>query len=201
MRSFIISLVVISTGVHGQPIGNIDYSIREKSVTVSLASPRIVIHTELMNRSDHDFILPGFRNTFVMPGSEDFSWESDEDKNGGGVNIFFLLNGNGDRVKVWEDIVENHEDTASLTSSLRQLYVGNQVYLRRREKLELQLVIDLSKTGPLETGEYSLYMIYSSGRLAAEVVGSHKGQIPNASRKAIVFEGYVKSNCARLVIR
>lgn len=194
-----ILLIVIAETAHGQTANSINYRILEKEIRVSIANPKIVINVELMNTSNFDFLLPGLRNTFIMPPTVDFSWDSEEDKDGGGGNLFFLLTTSGERVKIWEDIAENHEDTTSMVASLKKAYFDNLVYLRKQEKIAVQVVVDLTKAGPVVAGKYSFYIIYASGKLAASVVNRYR-PVRNASLQALVFEGYLKSNCIPLEI-
>lgn len=193
-----ISLMLMAETVHGQSMGGIDYRILEKEVKVPIGYPRIVINAEFRNTSELDFLIPGITNMFIMPPTLDFSWDS-EDKDAGGGNLFFLLTEHGERVEIWQDIGGNHDDTTSFAISLTKAYVDNLACLLKGEKVIMQMVIDLSKAGPLKVGKYSFYLIYSSGKLASNVVKLNR-PTQNACLQGIVFEGYVKSKCIPLEI-
>lgn len=198
-------LVLISAiWAHAQNNGRIDYFISDTTINIKLENAIVNMTVELNNSTSENFVMYGFKNTLLIAPTIDSAYSISKAFTSGSGNKMFLLTADKQRAQIWSNsTIQNNgrsQNRKSLTSELADLYLEGVIILPHNSKTSLQLSIDFSDAGPLEKGEYFFYMIYASGSLAKNVIGTQRILKDEEEWNAVIFNGFVTSNLVKLFI-
>lgn len=182
----------------------IEYRIINDTIVVPLIHPILRFNVELINHSETNFLLYGFRNSGIEAPEIDSTLTIDTWLESGSSNGVYIQAQGGKRAKIWPNVNSSHEeDLAGSFQIIRDKLVKKSV-----EKLEvlngfaskrIEMVVDLTDCGPLDRGIYNFYLIYSSGLLTEKILGNILKQ-NEAELKAVAFRGYLISTQGTFVI-
>lgn len=205
MTKYLLTSLVCAIQLDASAQKQIVYKIVDDTVVMSADPPVLRFNVELTNLSGTNLLLYGFRNTIWIEPEMDSSYIIGTYKEDNGGNILLLMRGK-ERVKIWENINSLHDQ--DLTGAFQKMH--NVLVKNSLEKLEVlnahslsnvEMSLDLSNYGPaLTKGVYSFYLIYSSGQLTKQILGSIVTE-NEAKYKAVTLTGYIVSNQAALVVK
>lgn len=201
-----VAFFVIAIPLLGQNGDGIEYIVIEDTIKIKLERPLFKLNCRIHNTTQNSFILYGFNNAILVAPTIDFDYEKSTTEGAG--NELYLFDSTGSRARIWEDVKSPHVNSVSESSrpmkgvveQLAILYSANKVIVTPNSTLETSLQIDLSDTGPLTRGVYLLHMVYTSGELTRAVLGERTITSDMNKYRAIVFDGFIRSQNLVLIV-
>jgi len=179
----------------------------DKEYLLSPGIEQFTINVRITNYCDCSFILYDFK--VVGPGSSDI--ESYHQPNFVAGNYLIVLDRKNKPYSIFRSwplkvdnvIIPEGDSAARVQSTTRR-------HAERMMDQKLILKSDSVWQGRLKvkveprwyvSGEYSMYLIYDCGRNVTNVVDSSEVKKDEVANNAILFQGYVKSNVVKLMLK
>lgn len=185
------------------PVDSLSSRLDVDTVFVDVDSQQIVISGTLKNNTNKNFLTYGLD---IFGGGSD----TDEyycDGEGSASQFVFIYDDSGaqkyitisSEKGIYDDPVTSEDINAGLSKSRDNMIDSNQV-IYPGDSINFVGELDLSSFN-LKPGIYDIYVIYSSGKflydfLGVEIINTHQKKL-----NAQLFQGCIKSNTVKLVVK
>lgn len=160
------------------------------------------IEVSIANQSDSSFLLYDFKE--IEPGSQDVYLFTQPDMVCGNALFVFDRKGRYPRLGIKDNLVVPYlvsEDSIRNIWKRNQNLVHSYGIVLLKRALFKTIINAKFINSELKPGVYVAYMIYYSGRNVKNVISEETIVEDEQKNKALLYQGYAKSNPVRLIVR
>lgn len=198
-----IPLIIMGLTFSLQMNDSLTLTISEGIICTSANNPGINFSISLENRFFQDYLA--YNVGIFSEGSDIDSYYCDGKGSAG--NYIFLYDSNGKQqytsISLGKSIYDNPvtiEDVETIYDENKKLLIDTRIVIKSQSSFEMTKYFNL-KRFDLKPGIYDLYVIYASGKflydfLGVDIINTHQQEF-----NAQLFQGCIKSNTVKLVVK
>lgn len=176
-----------------------DIELRILNERLYLKENQILINVEVINNTDSTFLMFSFESLHESLSKE--AYYANDNLNYPSGHAMFIHDKEGKALKehpLPDDYVD-FDDLKKMKKKSDNAYIDRMLLLKANESVKIPLQINLKYYRP-DPGEYSVYLIYYSGKNLYNFVPEDTVKMYQEKYSAKEFRGWLKSDTVKLIV-